>query len=117
MLAEASMALAERDYSTLRALCGTAPVTRQSGKRKTVTMRYACNQHLRNAVHHWSRNAAMHDARSRDHYAALRARGKSHAHSLRVVADRLIRMLVGALKNGQLFDAARWQPEPAPAAP
>jgi hypothetical protein len=43
VLAEAARPLAERDYQTLRAQAGAAPVTRQSGRKAVVTMRWACN--------------------------------------------------------------------------
>ncbi len=43
MLTEAAGPVAERDYPTLRAHTGTAPVTQRSGKRAfLVRMRYAC---------------------------------------------------------------------------
>src|SRR5713101_7645871 len=61
VLAEASAALAERDYHALRAYAGIAPVTKQSGKRRMVLMRYACNGRLRNALYHRARVAAMRD--------------------------------------------------------
>jgi transposase len=50
VLAEAAEALAERDYQTLRAHGGIAPVTRKSGKKLSVSMRYGCNPRLRNAL-------------------------------------------------------------------
>jgi transposase len=43
LLAEASEALAERDYKALRAHGGVAPVTHQTGQRRTVSMRHACS--------------------------------------------------------------------------
>jgi transposase len=55
VLAEAAQALAERDYQTLRAHGGIAPVTRKSGKKLSVNMRYGCNPRLRNAFYHWAR--------------------------------------------------------------
>src|SRR5262249_9337954 len=39
---------------TLRRRCGSAPVTRRSGKSCIVVRRYACNQRLRNATYHWA---------------------------------------------------------------
>ena len=33
---------------------GVAPVTRQSGKKSAVLMRYGCNLRLRNAIYHWA---------------------------------------------------------------
>jgi transposase len=52
MLAEASRLLAARDYHALRALAGCAPVTKQSGQRRLVAMRYGCNLRLRNTMHY-----------------------------------------------------------------
>jgi transposase len=106
MLAEGGQALAERDYQTLRAQCGTAPVTRQSGKKATVAMRYACNPRLREAIYHWARNSLLRDPKSKTHYAALRAKGHSHGRALRGVADRLLSVLVAMLTRGCLYDAS-----------
>lgn len=104
MLAEAAGPVAARDYHGLRSQAGTAPVTRQSGKRREVRMRYACNRRLRNAVYHWARVCTQRDPHSRDHYARLRARGLSHGRALRTVADRLLAVLVAMLKRGTLYD-------------
>lgn len=122
MLAEAHWALTQRDYRALRAHAGIAPVTKASGKRRhggprrpTVLMRQACNDRLRNAVYHWARVAAQHDAATKRHYTALRARGHTHGRALRGVADRLFRILIAMLRDGTLFDPTR-TPKPARAA-
>lgn len=107
LLAEASQLLASRDYHALRTLVGVAPITRRSGKRTVIVMRYACHPRLRNAVYHWSRVASQVDARTRADYTALRARGHSHGRSLRSVADRLLRMACAMLRSGTLFDPNR----------
>ena len=104
MLAEASQALADRDYHALRCYAGVAPITRQSGRRKLVLMRRSCNQRLRNAVYHWSRVSVQHDVRSREHYAELRGKGHSHGRALRAVADRLLAVLIAMLKTGTRYD-------------
>lgn len=110
MLAEAAGLLASRDYHGLRTRIGAAPVTRQSGKHRTVSMRYACNQRLRYAAYHWGRVSVQRDPHSRVHYAALRARGKSHARALRGVVDRLLRVLVAMLETRTLYDPTHRQP-------
>src|SRR5215467_13846029 len=51
LLAEASDTLQRRDYHALRLLCGSAPVTRRSGKSCVVVRPYACNHRLRNATY------------------------------------------------------------------
>ena len=107
MLAEASQPLAERDYHALRSYGGTAPITRQSGKRKSVLMRQSCNQRLRNAIYHWSRVSTQCDPRSKEHYAALRAKGHTHGRALRGVADRLLAVLIAMLESGTAYDPNR----------
>ena len=109
MLTEATGPMAERDYPTLRAHTGTAPVTKRSGKRAFfVHMRYACKGRLRQAVYHWSRTSIQRDAGARVYYDTLRARGHSHARSLRSVGDRWLRILIAMLKTGTLYDATRF---------
>jgi transposase len=91
---------------------GVAPVTKQSGRRRTVSMRYACNARLRDAGYHWARTGAQKDPPSRAYYAQLRARGHSHGRALRSVADRLLRVLITLLNRRQLFDPTHSQPAP-----
>jgi transposase len=107
MLAEASQALAERDYHALRTYAGTAPVTRQSGKKCSVSMRQACNGRLRHALYHWARVSSQFDPRSREQYKRLRQAGHSHGRALRGVADRLLAVLIAILNTGLRFDPQR----------
>ena len=106
LLAEASDTLQRRDYHALRALCGSAPVTRQSGKSCVVVRRYACNQRLRNATYYWAQSAVRFDGTSRAKYEALRAKGHGHARALRSVIDRLLKVACAMLNSGTLFDPA-----------
>ena len=115
LLAEADAVLARRDSLELRAVCGVAPVTKSSGKRRTkstwtknqnvdgvVVMRRAVNMRLRNAVHH-AGNTASRDPRFAPMYARLRASGANHARAVRGVADRLLGVLIGMLRNQTLY--------------
>ena len=104
MLAEAPDALQHRDYHALRGLCGSAPVTRRSGKSRIVMRRRACNRRLSNAVYNWGRTAIQNDPISRTKYYALRARGHGHPRALRSVVDRLLYVACAMLKKGTLFD-------------
>ena len=116
MLAEASQPLVDRAYHVLRACMGVAPVTKQSGRRRTVSMRYACNVRLRNAAYHWARTGAQKDPASGTYYTTLRARGHTHGRALRSVADRLLRILMTLLSRGQIFDPNHGQQPPLPVA-
>ena len=107
MLTEAAGPLAAREYATVRAYSGTAPITKRSGKRLAVRMRYACNTRLRNALYHWARTSLQHDRSARVYYDRLRARGHQHARALRSVADRWLRILMAMLRTGTVYDPAR----------
>jgi transposase len=107
VLAEAWAPLRDRDYHSLRAQGGAAPVTRASGKSRVVQMRTACNPRLRRALFHWGRSAIHCDQAARDHYYRLRSSGKSHGRATRGVVDRLLRIAVAALRSGTLYDPSR----------
>ena len=114
MLTEACGPLAARDYPTLRALVGVAPVTKRSGKRAwLVQMRYACKGRLREAVYHWARTSVQHDAIAHAYYQQLRRRGHNHARALRSVGDRWLRILIAMLQDRTLYDAAKLTRSPS----
>ena len=104
LLSEAHDAVRRRDYRALRCLCGVAPVTRQSGRSKTVTRRLAAHGRLRRAIYHWARVASQRDPACKARYEALRARGHGHARALRTVGDRLLNVACAMLRDGTLFD-------------
>jgi transposase len=107
MLAEARDALVDRDYHRLRSICGTAPVTKQSGKSRQVIMRQACSRRLRSAMFHMAKTSVARDPRSKALYAAHRARGHLQGHALRVVADRSLKVLVAMLRSDTEYDPTK----------
>jgi transposase len=115
VLAEATWPLAQRDYQTLRAQGGAAPVTRQSGKTRLVSMRHACNKRLRNAFYHWARISVQKDPHAKAHYDRLRQRGHPHERALRGVVDRLLNVLMAMLATGTTYDAAKRRAAAVPA--
>ena len=104
LLAEAYGLLQRRDYQALRLLSGVAPLTKQSGRKRQVVMRYACHERLRNALYHWARIAMQKDPLCRAHYHRLRAKGHSHGRALRGIQDRLLRIACAMLSNRTLYD-------------
>lgn len=107
MLSEASQAIADRDYHALRCYSGAAPITRQSGKKKSVLMRRGVNQRLRNALYHWARVSVVFHPPSKMRYAAMRACGHSHGRTLRGMADRWLKVLTSMLTTRTLYDPHR----------
>jgi transposase len=114
LLSEAGGPIKRRDYAALRTLSGVAPVTKRSGKSCLVTMRYAAQARLRNAVFHWARVAVLNDPKCRRRYTALRARGHSYGRALRGVGDRLLGVACVLLQRGLLFDPDHGTPTAAP---
>lgn len=109
MLAEASQALAQRDYHALRAYGGSAPITRRSGKTILVLMRRGCSDRWRNAFYHWARVSIQHDPVRRRQYHQLRSRGHTHGRALRGLSDRLLAVLCSMLRHRSLYDPKRRQ--------
>jgi transposase len=70
----------------LAAESGVAPVTKQSGKSRSVTFRWACNKRLRAALTTFANNSRRQSSWAAHLYAEARRRGADHPHSLRVLA-------------------------------
>lgn len=104
IMGEAAEAIKRRDYQGLRSYGGLAPVTKQSGKHRSVLMRRGCNIRLRNAFHYMANAAMQKDEFWREIYRHLRARGQGHSRALRTIADRLLRRLMAMLERGTLYD-------------
>jgi transposase len=108
MLTGAAQPLATRDYDGLRTHVGVAPVTKASGKRRLVQMRYACSARLRDIAYHWGRVSVQQDDASAAYYRSLRTRGQTHGRALRSVVDRWLRILVAMLRHRTLYDPTRF---------
>jgi Transposase/Transposase IS116/IS110/IS902 family len=92
------------DARARRNYAGTSPITRASGKKKIVLARYARNTRLADALHQQAFCALTGSPGARAYYDALRARGTGHHAALRQLGNRLVGILHGCLKTGQLYD-------------
>jgi hypothetical protein len=85
---------------------GTSPLTRASGKKKTVTARYIRNDRLTDALMAQALSAISASPGARALYDAERDRGMDHNPALRKLASRLVGILHGCLKTRTLYDEA-----------
>jgi transposase len=85
---------------------GTSPITRASGKKKTVLARYVHNDRLIDALLAQAYSALSSSPGARAYYDRQRARGQDHNPSLRQLANRLVGILHGCLKTRTLYDEA-----------
>jgi Transposase IS116/IS110/IS902 family len=84
----------------------TSPVTRQSGKKKTVMARYVRNDRLADALHRQAQSALRASPGARAFYDEQRDRGLDHNATLRALSSRLAGILHGCLKTRTLYDEA-----------
>jgi len=83
---------------------GTSPITRQSGKKKTVLARFIHNDRLVDALHQQAFCALTASPGARAYYDQLRSRGRNHHAALRQLSNRLVGILHGCLKTGTTYD-------------
>ncbi len=77
----------------LAAEAGVAPVTRESGKHRAVSFRWACNKRLRLALTCWADNSRHSSPWAARVYNVARARGCDHPHATRILARAWVRVL------------------------
>ena len=88
---------------------GTSPITRASGKKKTVMARYIRNDRLIDALMAQAFTALNASPGARAFYDQQRADGAGHNDALRRLANRLVGILHGCLKTRTLYnEAAAW---------
>jgi transposase len=88
----------------LKAYAGSAPVTRASGKRRTVTHRRVKNQRLAATGYLWAFSALNASPGARAHYDRRKTTGDHHAGAQRNLFNRLIGILYHCLQTGQTYN-------------
>jgi transposase len=80
-------------FRHLQAHAGSVPVTARSGKYTAVFFRFACNQHLRQAIHQFAANSLAHSEWAKAYYDRCRKRGHRHHHAIRALAAKWLKIL------------------------
>ena len=95
------------DPQALICLAGAAPSTRQSGKHKAVTFRWAVRKQLRDAVCDFADGSRHANAWATKIYNDAIARGKDHPHAVRILARAWLYVIWNCWHNGVAYDPAR----------
>jgi transposase len=95
------------DPQALICLAGAAPSTRQSGKHKAVTFRWAVSKQLRDAVCDFADGSRHASPWAAQIYHAAIARGKDHPHAVRILARAWLYVIWNCWHNGAAYDPAR----------
>lgn len=93
------------------AMCGAAPVTKASGKSRTVGFRYTANKPARVAITCFADNSRHSSAWASDCYRRARARGARHPHAIRILARGWVRVLWACWNTDTAYDPRRHRSE------
>lgn len=91
----------------LQAFAGSAPITRASGKSRTVKRRRTKNNRLAGIGYSWAFTAAARPSPTREHYLRRRERGDGHPAALRHLFNRMLAQLHHCLLTGQIYDPVK----------
>ena len=92
---------------SLICLAGAAPSTRQSGKLRTVTFRWACDKQLRDAVTDFAGDSRHANPWAADLYNRARARGHDHPHAVRILARAWLYVIWHSWQHHDAYDPTR----------
>jgi transposase len=99
------------DPEQVAAICGAAPITRASGKTRTVGFRYAANKPARVAITGFADNSRHSSVWAARRYNQARARGARHPHAVRIVARGWLRIIWACWHTNTAYDPSRHRGE------
>jgi transposase len=88
----------------LAAETGAAPVTKESGKHRTVNFRHAVNRRARQALMTFADNSRHGNDWAAMIYNDARARGKRHPHAVRILARAWLRVIWACWRTETCYD-------------
>jgi len=95
------------DDRALQAFAGSAPVTRASGKSRTVVRRRTKNNRLAAIGYCWAFTAAARPSPAREHYLRRREHGDGHPAALRHLFNRMLGQLHHCLQTRRVYDPVK----------
>jgi len=90
--------------NALQAYAGTAPVTRRSGKSKSVHFRKACSHPTRRAADNFARQSRRHSGWARAYFQHRLDRGHSPARANRDLANRWMKIIWTLWQRREIYD-------------
>lgn len=88
----------------LQAVAGTAPVTQQSGKHRTIFFRRGCNHEFRLITQQWARASCSQSAWAHAYFQQVFARSRSENHAYRCLANRWLAIAWRLWQDGRPYD-------------
>jgi transposase len=92
--------------ASIQALAGTCPVTDQSGKRKVIRFRRACDRQFRQIVQQWARHSLQKSVWANAYWQQVRPHCDSDNHGYRCLGNRWLAIAWKLWQTGQIYDQA-----------
>lgn len=92
--------------NVLQAIAGTCPITKRSGKHKSVRFRRACDREFRYILFQWAKQAILHSPWAASYYRQLLNRGVPKSAATRRVSQRLLSILWKIWQSRTEYDEA-----------
>ncbi len=92
--------------AAIQALAGTCPVTRKSGKRKSVRFRHACDKEFRHIAQQWARFSLKQSVWANTYWSQVQPRNRSENHAYRCLANRWLAILWKCWQTRRPYDEA-----------
>lgn len=85
-------------------LAGCVPVSRQSGKWRTVSVRYSCVKPLRRTFYDWAFTSLKESAWARAYYDYYKQRNQGHSTIMRNLGKKWAKILFAIWSQGLIYD-------------
>ena len=96
------------DVESARALMGTAPVTRASGKSRVVRVRRGCWKFGRRSLHLFADHSRRTCTWAQAFYQRQISRGSKHHAAIRALAHKWVKIILAMKRSGTRYDEARF---------
>ena len=90
--------------ASVQELAGTCPVTKSSGKRRTVLFRRACDRELRQIAVQWARCSLRESAWANAYFETVRPHCRTQSHAFRCLANRWLAIAWKLWQSGECYD-------------
>lgn len=91
-------------FRHLQAQAGSVPVTRASGKSRSVQFRFACNKRMRYALHWLAFTSLTRSDWAKAYYKSQRSRGHSNTHALRALGAKWLKIIFVIWRDHAPYD-------------
>jgi transposase len=91
-------------FRHLQAEAGVVPVTKSSGKSRSVEFRFSCNKHLRHAAYLFAFVSLNRSEWAYAYYRDQRARGHSHHEALRALGAKWLKIIFVMWRDHKPYD-------------